>query len=276
VDYWLDHAPTQPVIIEFQDAAGKTIKAFSSASQAQPAVAARGGRLSAAGSSVTAQAGMNRFLWDMRYPDSRGIEGGTFFLGGSLRGPQVIPGRYRVKLTAGTQSITEGLNIKKDPGVVASEEDYAKQIELLLALRDKLSDADDAVNRIHLLQRQIKTAAEKAGTNRRLTDAEQTLNDALNGVISKLYEPRFTGFDDQTLIYPLKLNNRLAALASSVQGDYRPTQQEVDVFAELSKELDDALLSLKRILGTDLPAFNNQLKASGLPEIDSGPQASPN
>lgn len=277
VDYWLGHAPAQPVIIEFQDAAGKTIKAFSSATQMQATAAARGGRLSGgAGSSVTAQAGMNRFLWDMRYPDARGIEGGTFFLGGSLHGPQVIPGRYRVKLTAGTQSMTEDFTVRKDPAIVASDEDYGKQIELLLALRDKLSEADDAVNRIHHLQRQIKAVAEKAGANRRLLDAEQTLNEALNGVVSKLYEPRFTGFDDQTLIYPLKLNNRLAALASSVQGDYRPTQQEVDVFAELSVELDDTLLALKRILGTDLPAFNNQLKASGLLEIDSGSQPSPN
>jgi hypothetical protein len=172
--------------------------------------------------------------------------------------------------------MTEDFAIRKDPGIAASDEDYGKQIELLLALRDKLSDADDAVNRIHHLQQQIKAVAEKAGANRRLMDADQTLNDALNGVVSKLYEPRFTGFDDQTLIYPLKLNNQLAALASSAQGDYRPTRQEVDVFAELSAELDNALLTLKRILGTDLRAFNNQLKASGLPEIDSGSQASPN
>lgn len=276
VDYSLGHVPAQPVLIEFQDAAGKTIQMFSSATQPEPANAGRTGRPSGRSASVTALAGMNRFVWDMRYPDAHGIEGGTFFLGGSLRGPQAIPGQYRVKLTVGTQSMIENFAIKKDPASIASDQDYRKRLELLLAVRDKLSAADDAINQIHHLQRQMERVTKKPEASRPVKDAEQTLNGSLNDVLHQLYEPRFTGFDDQTLIYPLKLNNRLAALANSIQGDYRPTQQEVDVFSHLSAELDDALSTLKKTLGADLRALNDQLKASGLPEIDARRPASPN
>jgi photosystem II stability/assembly factor-like uncharacterized protein len=275
VDYSLDRVLAQPVILEFQDAAGKTIQTFSSTTQSLPVNAGRG-RPSGRSLSITGLSGMNRFIWDMRYPDAHEVEGGTFFLGGSLRGPQAVPGQYRAKLTVGTQSLTQNFAIKKDPASVANDDDYRKQLELLLAVRDKLSAADDAINQIRQLQRQMEVVVQTPESSRAVKSAELTLNDSLNDVLHRLYEPRFTGFDDQTLIYPLKLNNRLAALANSIQGDYRPTQQEVEVFTDLSAELDDALSILKRTLRVDLPALNDQLRASGLPEIDAHRRASSN
>ncbi|HKB52766.1 MAG TPA: hypothetical protein VKD22_02130, partial [Ramlibacter sp.] len=73
---------------------------------------------------------------------------------------------------------------------------------------------------------------------------------------------RFTGFDDQTLIYPLKLNNRIAALQGYVAGDYPPTAQAQQVFTELSGELDRVLSQVKKTVEQDVPAFRSQLRAS--------------
>jgi photosystem II stability/assembly factor-like uncharacterized protein len=273
VEYSLAGAPQQPVTIEFQDAAGKTIKTFTSVPRA--AEAPTGGRPGRGGgggpATVSTQAGMNRFSWDMRYPDATGIEGGTFFLGGSLRGPEAIPGQYKVKLTVDGQSVTENFEIKKDPSLQTTAEDYRKQLELLLATRDKLSATNEAINQIHHVQQQIEAASQKAGPNAGVKDSAQKMNDELNDIVRKLYEPRFTGFDDQTLIYPLKLNNRLASLENYVQGDYGPTQQEQEVFTALSAELDQVLGALKKSLDVDLRAFNEKLKGAGLPEVSAAP-----
>jgi hypothetical protein len=95
----------------------------------------------------------------------------------------------------------------------------------------------------------------------------QKINNALDAELHQLYEPRFTGFDDQTLVYPLRLNNRLAALQNYGQGDYMPTQQDLDVLAELSKELAQVMAKVKQTMEVDLPGFNAQLKAAGLPEV---------
>ena len=58
----------------------------------------------------------------------------------------------------------------------------------------------------------------------------------------ELAELRFAGFDDQMLVFDLKLNNRIAALQNYVaQGDYAPTDQQHAVFKELSAEIDAAL-----------------------------------
>ncbi|HET9402160.1 MAG TPA: hypothetical protein VFO34_14540 [Candidatus Acidoferrales bacterium] len=273
VEYSLAAAPQQPVTLEFQDAAGKMIKSFTSVARAAAQqTAGRPGRGQGGGAAiVSTQPGMNRFQWDMRYPDAAGIDGGTFFLGGSLRGPEAIPGQYTVKLTVDGQSFTENFEIKKDPSLATTAEDYRKQLELLLAVRDKLSATNEAINQIHHVQQQIESASQKAGTNGGVKDSSAKLSGELNDIVLKLYEPRFTGFDDQTLIYPLKLNNRIAALASAASGDFAPTQQEQEVFTTLSAELDQALGALKKAIDVDLRAFNDKLKGAGLPEVSASP-----
>jgi len=264
VDYYLARASEQPVTLEFQDANGKTIRKFTSGGQPR-------GRGQAV---VTNEQGLNRFAWDMRYPDAHGINGGTFFLGGGLRGPQAAPGEYKVKLTAGDQSATETFHIKKDPRVATTAAQFKEQLALALSARDKLSAADDAINQIREIQQRVTAASQKAGDNAAIAGAAHTLNGRLDVVLHHLYEPRFTGFDDQTLIYPLQLNNRLAAMQNYLGGDYGPTAQDIAVLKELSGELSEQLASLTRVLNVDLPAFNAQLKAAGIAPVHSSVNAS--
>jgi photosystem II stability/assembly factor-like uncharacterized protein len=270
VDYYLASAAAGPVVLDFEDATGKSIKSFSSAArpEGQPA----GGRAGRGGFGGGAElpgtrAGLNRFSWDMRYPDAHGIEGGTFMLGGNLRGPMVTPGQYKVKLTVGDQSATQTFEVKRDPRVATTEAEYRKQLELQLAARDELSQADDAVNRIHGVQKQIAAALQKTNADASVTDAGKKLNDELAALANKFYEPNFTGFDDQTLVWSLKLNNRIAAMQNYTSGDFGPTAQDEAAFAQITKELNEALAQLKQTLDTQLPAFNAKITAMGMPAV---------
>lgn len=270
IDYRLAQASSESVSIEFQSAAGKVINSFSSGSSGArgPSGARGGGRgQSQPQALVSSEAGLNRFIWDMRYPDAHGIDGRTYFLGGSLRGPEVAPGQYEVRLSVGSQSFTQPFEIKKDPRVATTEAEYQKQEALLLEARDKLSAADDAIHRIVAVQRQLESATRSANGNAAITDGASKLNAQLNEVLHKLYEPRFTGFDDQTLIYPLQLNNRIASMQGYLGGDYAPTEQAQQVLAQLSSELGGLLAKLNHALNVDLPAFNGQLKTAGLPAV---------
>jgi len=268
LDYYLAQSPSQPVEIEFLDAAGKTIKTFKSSVRGRRAEVRGGrGREQGGAATVTTEPGLNRFVWDMCYRDADGIEGGTFFLGGSLRGPQAIPGRYMVKVSVGDQSQTRTFEIKPDPRVQTTLAAYRKQLDLLLAARDKLSATDDAINRIHAVEQQVDAATKQAAGNASVAASAHDLDAQLDAVLHKLYEPRFTGYDDQTLIYALQLNNRLAAMQGYVGGDYGPTDQDVRVFAELSREVDEQLGKLKQALTEGLPAFNATLKEAGVSPV---------
>ena len=118
------------------------------------------------------------------------------------------------------------------------------------------------------IQQQVTAASQKAGDKAAITGAAHTLNERLDVVLHHLYEPRFTGFDDQTLIYPLQLNNRLAAMQNYLGGDYGPTAQDIAVLEELSGELSERLADLTRIRNVDLPAFNAQLKEAGIAPVN--------
>lgn len=269
VDYSLSDTPSQPVTIEFLDSAGKLIKKFSSADADRIPSAEQGRRRfgTQQRAMVTTKPGMNRFVWDMRYPDAKGLDGvPTYLFGGSLRGPMVAPGQYTVKLTAGDRTLTQNFEIRRDPRVSTTPADFQKQVALLLQVRDKLSEANGAINRIRHVEQQVKTVLANTSLDPSIGTEARALDGELDAELHTLYEPRFTGFDDQTLIYPLKLNNRIAAMEGYVEGDFAPTDQAVQVFAELSKELDAAMSKLDTSLAR-VPALNARLKAAGAPEI---------
>jgi hypothetical protein len=208
----------QPVTLEFVDAKGAVVKSVSSTDRNGPA----------------ATPGLHRYSWDMRYSDAHGIEGGTFLAGGNLRGPVGVPGTYQVRLKTGTQTLTQPLRIIADPKSEAKATDRQEQFDLLIAIRDKVSAVHDAVNEIRKMRASLATRSNRAAAAR--------LDAALDAILKELVELRFTGFDDQMLVFDLKLNNRMAALQGYVsQGDYAPTEQQYSVFREVASAIDSVL-----------------------------------
>jgi photosystem II stability/assembly factor-like uncharacterized protein len=215
VTYSLDRA--QEVTLEFLDAKGAVVKRATSGDRNGPA----------------GTPGMHRFTWDMRYPDAHGIEGGTFLAGGNLRGPIAVPGAYQVRLTAGGKTETRPLRIVADPRSQASVAELQEQFDLLIMIRDKVSAVHDAVNDIVRMRKALASRKDAASMKQ---DA------ALEAVMKELVELRFAGYDDQMLVFDLKLNNRMAALQGYVsQGDYAPTEQQYGVFRSVASLIDAAI-----------------------------------
>ena len=112
---------------------------------------------------------------------------------------------------------------------IAHGEGDTGRFDLLIAIRDKVSAVHNAVNDI----RRLKT---------RLGDKNDQARASLDAIEKELAELRFAGFDDQMLVFDLKLNNRMAALQGYVsQGDYSPTEQQYSVFRSVSSLVDAAL-----------------------------------
>ena len=150
-----------------------------------------------------ATTGMHRFTWDMRYPDAHGIEGGTFLAGGNLRGPVAVPGTYQVRLKTGGETLGQSLRIVADPRSQTSVADLQEQFDLLTAIRDKVTEVHDAVNDIVKMRKALASRKDAASVK---------LDAALEAVQKEFVDLRFVGYDDQMLVFDLKLNNRMAAL----------------------------------------------------------------
>ena len=215
ITYSLDRA--QEVTLEFVDAKGAVVKTATSRDRNGPA----------------GTPGMHRFIWDMRYPDAHGIEGGTFLAGGNLRGPVAVPGPYQVRLKTGSETVSQPLRIVADPRSQATVAALQEQFDLLTMIRDKVSAVHDAVNDIVRMRKALSSRKDAASVK---------LDAALEGVQKELVDLRFVGYDDQMLVFDLKLNNRMAALQGYVsQGDYAPTEQQYGVFRSVASLIDAAL-----------------------------------
>src|SRR5213594_4877966 len=64
--------------------------------------------------SLKVRAGMNRFVWNLRYPDASRFQGMIFWAGGTA-GPVAVPGTYKVRLTVGDWSQTQTFVVRGDP-----------------------------------------------------------------------------------------------------------------------------------------------------------------
>lgn len=244
--------------LEFLDARDSLIRRFSTRPN-EPA------------DSLKVRAGMNRFVWNLRYPEASRFPGMIFWAGGT-QGPVAVPGTYQVRLTAGDWSQTRGFVLKRDPRATAAPEDYQRQFDLLVRIRDRVSAANDAVKRIRDVKEQLDGAATRArglpgDAGRRIAQLADSIKARLAAVEAEIYQVKNRSSQDP-LNYPIRLNNKIAALAGVVaSADAAPTDQSVQVFEQLSAALQVQLDRLKGILDADVPAFNKLVKDSDVPAV---------
>ena len=160
VYYSFREKPQGEVTLEFLDNSGKLIHKFSSTQAAKPAEACtrrrrgRGPPRPPGADRVPAEAGLNRFVWDLRYPDATTFPG-LIMWAGNVRGPAIVPATYRVRLTANGKSETQNFEVKKDPRLATTPDDYARQFEVALQIHGKLNQANEAVIQIRDVRKQL-------------------------------------------------------------------------------------------------------------------------
>ena len=269
IDYFL-REPSDKVTLEILDPKGKVIRTFTSAEGAAPAAprpAEEGEearfRFQQAVPRLGNAKGMNRFTWDMRYPNAREFPF-MIFWAASTRGPVAPPGRYQVRVTAAGLTRMQDFEIQRNPSVkTVTDADLQAQFALAMQISERVSEANGAVMRIRDFKQQI---ADRIGrsSDATLKSSGQALVEKLTAVEGEIYQHRLRSGQDP-LNYPIKLNNKLAALQGTVEsGDYRPTDQSYAVFKELSGRLDTQLARLEALVKSDVAALNAALTAAGL------------
>jgi photosystem II stability/assembly factor-like uncharacterized protein len=280
VYYSLKAKPTADLVLEFTDAGGKSIRKFT-ARAPRPQAGAGGGAapaepaaeatdfFGAGAARVSTDAGLNRFVWDMRYPDAVRFPG-MILWAGETRGPQIAPGNYQVKLTVDGKTMTQAFTVLPDPRLQTTAEDYAKQLELALKIRDKLSETHNAILQIRDVRKQVDDLLKRLRGQpnfKVITDAGTALNKSMTTIEESLYQTKNQSSQDP-LNFPIRLNNKLAALGGVVSGsENAPTDQSYLVYADVVTQIDAQLQKLSQIMKTDLPAFNQLVRDQNIPAV---------
>jgi photosystem II stability/assembly factor-like uncharacterized protein len=208
--------------------------------------------------------GLNRFAWNLRYPEAKKFEG-LILWGGGTDGPRVVPGTYDVRLTVGDDTRTAAAELKKDPRTSASQADLQAQFDYLLTANRKLTEIHEQIERMREVRKQLDDLKKRIGKDEKgkaIVDAAKALDKKMTAIEETLYQTKNRSAQDP-LNFPIRLNDKLASLAdSAATGDFAPTAQHRAVYAELVQKIDAELAKGKALWTTDLPALNTMVKAS--------------
>ena len=219
------------------------------------------------GLGLEAKAGSNLFVWDMRYPDAVSFDG-LILYSSNTKGPLAVPGNYRARLTFDGHSVEQEFEVLKDPRVASSQADLQAQFDFLIKVRDKLSEANQAVIDIRKLYADLDyLEAKLAGVSESedILDAIEALRGDASIIENNLHETRSEAYQDP-LNFGIKLNNRLSYLATHESaGDFRPTDQGEAYRREVSAQIDREVAALSTLLDERVPEINLMI---GLQEIE--------
>ena len=270
VVYYLREA-VDSLTLEFVDDAGTVIQNYTGVKPEgrQGGEASQGfGRFGGGSQSPSAEQGSQTFTWNMRYPGYTDFEGRIFWAAGNA-GPVAVPGRYQVRLTVGDNVQTQDFEIGIDPRLQdqVTVADLQARFDLAVRVRDRVSDANEAVIWIRGIKDAIDERLEHTA-DRGITRQADAVKTALSAVEQEVYQVKNQSNQDP-LNYPIKLNNKIAALMGVVEGgEFAPTDQAVAMFDRLSGMLQVQLDQMEQVVATDLDRLNELLQGAGLEAVE--------
>jgi photosystem II stability/assembly factor-like uncharacterized protein len=270
--YYFKAAPKGVVTLEILDAQGKVVRRLSNEEKKEADTPPEWPDQEPPQERIPAEAGLNRFAWDMRYDGPHRLPGepGAEF---RSRGPMAAPGSYQVRLTAEGKSATAPLELKADSRVNTSAADLQKQFDLQVKIRDQISQIHGAVQGIRETRAQIRALDHRLGSDARyksLLAAAMDLDKKMTPVEEQLLQVNAKS-SEATLNFPVLIDERLHGLAYLVGlGDNAPTEPEYQVFEELSGQAAPLLAQWREVRTKDLAVLNDAMNKQNVPLISIG------
>ena len=236
------------------------------------------------------QTGVNRVYWDLRgeptpqgklrtsplYADWMvvGLDGRNT---PSFNRISVLmpPGHYTVSLAARGETMTQPLEMLKDPASGGSEDGIRANVELARSIQRDMSDVVQMINTLELTRGRLASlrmvlGADSSKLQERtgVRAAGDSLDQTLERLEEKLFQRRITGRGQDDVRWSPALAEQLEYLARSVGGsDYAPTASQRDVAQLLHERAVGLRSEFNGLMARELPAFNEQLKRAQLDSI---------
>lgn len=263
--YLKQKAGDEVITLEILDANGQLVRSFSSKRDESFKPYPGGPPAPAV---LSAQAGINQFVWDFRTETSPGVPG--VFVYGDHRGYQVAPGTYRIKMSFQGQTDEMNAEILPDPRSSFSKQAWSEQQALLGKISTYIADIHQSVNAMRKLKKQIEGYNESL---KAMTGSDELIQQG-KGLISKmekwesnLVEGRSQNGQD-VINWPNRLNADFFDLRSGMDtADPRVTQGAKDRFADLEKEWKMHEKSMQDLLQQDVAAYNAAFVSKQVPAL---------
>jgi photosystem II stability/assembly factor-like uncharacterized protein len=267
ISYYFKTAPKDEVTLQILDAQGNVVRELSSVDKKEAETPPEWPDQKPPQEKIPAEAGLNRFAWDLRYEGAHKLPGEVSAEYRS-RGPIAPPGNYQVRLNAEGKSYTVPMELKMDPRVNVTAADMQQEFDLELKIRSTLSDLHDTVREIRETRVQIRSLRPRLedAQYKSISDSATALEKKMSPIEEQLLQVNAKS-SEATLNYPVLIDEQLHGLAGSVEFDGAPTAQQRAAFDSLSQQAQPLVAQWREMRSTDLVALNDMMKKENVPAI---------
>lgn len=218
----------------------------------------------AAEPTIPKKKGLNRFVWDMRYPTMTGAP--TAYIEGSFRGHKAAPGKYTLQLKIGDQTLKTDFAILENPQYGLSATDYEAYHQFMTAAEKELNAMHQMVNDMMTLQKQLSDIIADLDKKEQqgLKKEAQELVAKMKAWDEEMVQRKSKAYDDVEN-FPNKFTANYLFVINHAESDIpRVNQPTRDRLAELNVEWTKFKQEGETILDSAVPAINKKLWDAGI------------
>ncbi len=215
---------------------------------------------------ITPTKGVNKFNWNLRYSQAKRFDG-MILWAADLSGPMAIPGEYRMEVNFNDTIHSRTFNIIKDPRSGATEEDYLKYQDFASKVRDKITEAHEAIIEIRDIRSQLTNYKTRVTEDEALLKEINHIDSSMTVIEEALYQTKNKSVQDP-LNYPIRLTNKLGFLNYIIgNGDFAIPDQAYGVRDEIENLIDLELEKYKKVKTEQIHVFNEMVKEKKIDAI---------
>lgn len=255
---------SEQLTMEIRDADGKLIHSYSSISDSTYKKWDGG---PPADPVLSKTKGLNRFVWNMRYPTMAGVP--DIYMEGSYLGHKVRPGKYVITLTAGKQKLSTETEILANPLYPTDAATYKEYDKVMTGMENELTAMHSMINTLNEKRNQLESLMAA------LTDEKYAVLKTIGTALVKKMKfwddemiQRQTKVYDDIENFPLKFTAQYFFLINQTASDIpRVNQSSLARLNELNAEW--AVLKSRgvELLEKDIPELNKKFWEGGIGAI---------
>ena len=257
VAYYLikEEIDSQKVTIDILSESGEILRTYSSSEKAKNKMAHKKG-------------GQNKFVWNFQLPDYEPPKG-IMSLGGN-GGHRVGPGTYAIRLSYGSDTLTQNFRVLPDPRLKLSEADFQEQQQLLSQVRNSLEELYNSVGDMRHVRTQIDTFLKrKDWESEELKEEAESLVKDMKKIESELVQEKQKTFQD-VINFPNQLNAKLKHIQGILEEAIPPvTEGQKKRVAEMVQAWEEKRGMIQKVMEQELPALNQKIQSLEVPFISS-------
>ena len=248
--------------LEVKDASGNMVRTFSSKKDSLFSEWEGG---PSAEPTLSAKKGLNRFVWDVRYPTMSGVPG-TYFEN-SFAGHKAAPGKYSFHLKWAAQTVSTTAEILPNPLYPTTPAAYAEYHRIMSDMEGKVTEMHNLINRLAAKREQLDQLLGNLPKDKKYKSARETgetLSKKMKTWDEDMVQRKSKAYDDVEN-FPNKLSANYMFLLNQTESDVPQVNQPS---LDLKKQLDAEWATLKKradeFLEKDLPNLNKLLWEAGV------------